>query len=68
MCSNGDVGCGVGSGICGGGDSGGVYDIVAKGPQRILKQHYTLEWLNCSMSSGNGVGGGSSVSDGFVDV
>ena len=47
--------------------SGGVDDIVANGPQGVLKQYFPLEWLNCPMmggfSSGGGAGGGVVVDD-----
>ena len=47
--------------ICGG--IGGVDDVVANGPQGILKHYLHLEWLNCPMTmlggfSGGGGGGG----------
>ena len=56
MCKNCDVGCGIGSGGgCGGsvvlvvvivrsGGSGGVDEIVAKGPKDVLKQYFPLQW------------------------
>ena len=46
MCGNGGVGCGVGSGNSGG-SIGGVDEIVAKGPEDVLKQYFPLAWRNC---------------------
>ena len=72
MCYN-CVDCVVGSG--GSGD-----DIVAKGPQGILKGYLPLEWLNCQLlvgvgggdgggdGSGGGVGDGRGGGGGDVDV
>ena len=61
MCSNGCVGCCVGSGNIGD-DSGDVDEIVAKGPKDVLKRYFPLFWLNsplyCGGGSGGGVGGG----------
>ena len=67
MCSNGDVGCGVGSSNSGGG-SGGVDEIVAKGPEDVLKRYFPLKWLNCPLcgGGGSGVGGGGCGVDGDV--
>ena len=61
--------CVVGSDGSGDGNSG-LDDIVAKGPQGILKGDLPLEWLNRSLlvgvggGHGGGDGGGSGVGDG----
>ena len=60
MCYNG-VDCVVGSGDSGDGN-GGLDDIVAKGPQGILKGYLPLEWLNHPLLVG--VGGGDGDGDG----
>ena len=41
MCENCGVGCGVGSDDSGGG-SGGVDEIVAEGPEDVLKRYFPL--------------------------
>ena len=56
MCENCGVGRGVGSDNSGGG-SGGVDEIVAKGPKDVLKRYFPLQWLNCPLY-GVGLGGG----------
>ena len=68
MCYNG-VDCVVGSGGSGDGNSG-LDDIVAKGPQGILKGYLPLEWLNRPLlvgvggGDGGGDGGGGGIGDG----
>ena len=47
--------------VVGSGGIDGVDDVVANGPQGILKHYFRLEWLNCPMLggfSGSGGGGG----------
>ena len=66
MCSNGCVGCCIGSGNIGD-DSGDVDEVVAKGPKNVLKQYIPLFWLNSPLYRGGGVGGGGG-SDIFGDV
>ena len=65
MCSNGGVGFGVGGigddngvgGVGGGGGGGDDSDeIVARGPQGICMQYFSLEGLNSPLG---GIGGGS---------
>ena len=55
----------VGSG--GSGGSGGVDDVVANGPQGVLKQYFPLGWLNRPMLSGFSCGGGGGGGDGGGD-
>ena len=55
MSSNGGVGCGVGSSNSGGGDSGSVCVMLAKGSQGILEQYLSLELLICALYGGSGV-------------
>ena len=53
--------------VVGSGGIDGVDDIVANGPQGILKHYFRLEWLNCPMLggfSGSGGGGGGGVGGG----
>ena len=40
--------------VVGSGGNGGVDDIVAKGPQGVLKPYFLLEWLNRPMYGGGG--------------
>ena len=66
--------------VVGSGGSGGLDDIVAKGPQGILKGYLPLEWLNRPLlvdvggGDGGGDGGGGGIGDerggggGDVDV
>ena len=60
MCSNSGVGCCVGCGVsCGksGSGSGGVDEIVAKGPEDVLKR-YVPPWVAKYALYGDGGGGG----------
>ena len=56
------MGCGVGSGDSGG--SGGVDEIVAEGPEDVLKRYFPLQWLNCPLYGDGGGGGGGGGSGG----
>ena len=55
--------------VVGSGGIGGVDDIVAKGPQGILKGYLPLEWLNHPLLvvDGGGDGGGDRGGDGSGD-
>ena len=46
--------------VVGSGGIGGVDDIVAIGPQDVLKQYFPLGWLNRPMLSGFSCDGGGS--------
>ena len=59
------MGCVVGSSNNGGG-SGGVDEIVAKGPEDVWKQYFPLAWQNCLQYDGGEGGGGGGKGD--VDV
>ena len=50
--------------VVGGGGIGGVDDVVANGPQGILKHYFRLEWLNWPMLGGFSSGGGGGVGSG----
>ena len=50
--------------VVGSGRSGGVDDIVANGPQGVLKRYFPLEWLSRPMLGGFSCGGGGDGGDG----